>query len=58
MPDIGVLASLDPVACEQAAWERTRAGLTELYPHLKPDLLLSAAEEAGIGRRNHRIVAL
>ncbi len=58
MPDVGVFASLDPVACEQAAWDSTAARLREIYPHLKPDLLLQAAEERGLGQRDHEVVQL
>jgi uncharacterized Fe-S center protein len=55
MADVGVFGSLDPVACEQAAWDRAGPALTELYPHLKPDTILAAAEERGLGRREHRV---
>jgi uncharacterized Fe-S center protein len=58
MPDVGVFASLDPVACEQAAWESARTGLKELYPHLRPDLLLETAERRGLGQRSYRLVQL
>jgi uncharacterized Fe-S center protein len=58
MPDVGVFASLDPVACEQAAWEHTRDGLRKLYPHLQPDLLLAEAERRGLGHRAHKLVRL
>lgn len=58
MPDVGVYASLDPVACEQAAWESTRAKLKEIYPHLQPELMLAAAERRGLGRRAHKVVQL
>jgi hypothetical protein len=58
MPDVGVFGSLDPVACEQAAWDRVGPHIRELYPHLKPDLLLEVAEKRGLGRRDHSIVNL
>jgi uncharacterized Fe-S center protein len=58
MPDVGVFASLDPVACEQAAWESTRDRLRAIYPHLRPDLLLETAEQRGIGQRAHKVVPL
>jgi uncharacterized Fe-S center protein len=58
MPDVGVFGSLDPVACEQAAWDQVGPHISELYPHLKPDLLLETAEKRGLGRRDHSIVNL
>ncbi|MBM3322720.1 DUF362 domain-containing protein [candidate division WOR-3 bacterium] len=58
MDDVGLFGSLDPVACEQAAWDRIGPALTELYPHLNPALLIDAAERCGLGRRAHRLVTL
>jgi uncharacterized Fe-S center protein len=57
-PDIGVFGSEDPVACDQAAYDRVKAGLGELYPHLNPETLLEASEQAGIGSRRHRLQEL
>ncbi len=58
MGDVGLFGSLDPVACEQAAWDRTGSVLAELHPHLKPELLLEVAEQRGLGRRAHTLVTL
>ncbi len=58
MEDIGLFGSSDPVACEQAAWDRAGPALGELYPHLKPELLIEAAERRGLGRRAYRMVTL
>ncbi|HDR00132.1 MAG TPA: DUF362 domain-containing protein [candidate division WOR-3 bacterium] len=56
--DIGVFGSSDPVACDQAAYDRVRPGLAELYPHLDPGVLLEASEKAGIGTRHYRLEEL
>ncbi len=58
MPDVGVFASLDPVACEQAAFDRVSPGLRNLYPHLHPETLLEACERNGTGSRAYRLVEL
>jgi len=58
MPDIGLFASSDPVACEQAAWDRAGPRLGELYPHLKPELILDRAEVTGLGSRRYELVEL
>jgi hypothetical protein len=58
MPDVGVFASLDPVACEQAAYDRIGPKLKELYPHLNPETLLEACERNGVGTRAYRLVEL
>jgi len=58
MDDVGVFGSLDPVACEQAAWDRTATVLAEQHPHLKPDLILATAEARGLGSRRYQMVAL
>lgn len=55
MPDVGVFASLDPVACEQAAYDRCRPALTELYPHLTPQKTLDHAEQVGLGSRRYEL---
>jgi uncharacterized Fe-S center protein len=58
MPDVGVVGSLDPVACEQAAWDRVAPKLKTVYPQLKPELLLEAAANTGLGTREYRLVNL
>jgi uncharacterized Fe-S center protein len=54
-PDVGLFGSLDPVACEQAAWDRLAPKLKALYPHLRPELLLAAAADRGLGTRRYRL---
>ncbi|NPV14106.1 DUF362 domain-containing protein [candidate division WOR-3 bacterium] len=58
MPDVGLFASFDPVACDQAAWDHTRSALKEIYPHLNPEIVLARGEEIGLGKRNYQLVSL
>ena len=58
MEDVGVFGSTDLVACEQAAFDRVRSQLADLYPHLSPETLLESAVAAGIGSREYRLVEL
>ena len=58
MPDVGLFGSLDPVACEQAAWDRTAPKLKTVWPELRPELLLETAEVRGLGTRRYRLVEL
>ncbi|HTW92673.1 MAG TPA: DUF362 domain-containing protein [bacterium] len=58
MPDVGLFGSLDPIACEQAAWDRTGPKLKTIYPELRPELLLETAEARGLGTRRYRLVEL
>jgi len=55
MPDVGIFASFDPVACEQAAYDRTRTALKKLYPHLDPQRAIDYAEEIGLGSRQYEL---
>ncbi len=56
--DIGVFASADPVACEQAAYDHIKPKLKKLYPHLDPEILLRAAEKINLGTRQYELVEL
>jgi hypothetical protein len=58
MPDVGLFGSLDPVACEQAAWDRVAPKFRTVWPRLKPELLLEAAVQLGLGTREYDIVQL
>ncbi|MEO0079682.1 MAG: DUF362 domain-containing protein [candidate division WOR-3 bacterium] len=58
MEDVGVFASFDPVACEQAAYDRVGPRLRKLYPHLRPEILLERAESTGLGTRRYQLVEL
>ncbi len=55
MPDIGVFASLDPVACDMAVWEKTQKNIDRLYPELNPQLLMDYAQELGLGYKTYQI---
>jgi len=57
-PDVGLFGSLDPVACEQAAWDRAAPKLRTIWPRLKPELLLDSAARLGLGTREYDIVNL
>jgi len=56
MPDVGVFASLDPVACEQAAWDRVQPALGRVYPHLAPEQQIAYAEQLGLGSRQYEVI--
>ncbi len=56
MPDIGVFGSFDPVACDQAVFDRARDVIRAHYPELDPEILLTRAEEIGLGSRDYRLV--
>jgi hypothetical protein len=57
-PDVGVFGSLDPVACDQAAWDQVAPKLKTVWPELKPELILDAAAKQGLGTREYQIVKL
>lgn len=58
LADIGFLASLDPIACEQASWDKTKKELKKLYSHLNPEILLEYGEKIGLGNREYKLVEL
>lgn len=65
MSDIGVLASVDPVALDQACVdliyasdEPGKAGLIERTESRGSARLLEAAEELGFGSRKYRLVEI
>ncbi|MEO0069847.1 MAG: DUF362 domain-containing protein [candidate division WOR-3 bacterium] len=58
IPDIGLFASFDPVACDQAAYNYTKKTLGDLYPHLNPEILLEEGARLGLGRREFELVEL
>uniref|UniRef100_A0A7C3IUH3 DUF362 domain-containing protein n=1 Tax=candidate division WOR-3 bacterium TaxID=2052148 RepID=A0A7C3IUH3_UNCW3 len=58
IPDVGVFASLDPVACDQAALDRVGVEIRRLYPHLNYQVLLERAVELGLGKREYELVSL
>uniref|UniRef100_A0A7V3PU18 DUF362 domain-containing protein n=1 Tax=candidate division WOR-3 bacterium TaxID=2052148 RepID=A0A7V3PU18_UNCW3 len=58
VPDIGVFASLDPVACDQAVLDRLENNIRKLYPHINPGILLARAEEIGLGQRDYELITM
>ncbi len=58
VPDIGVFASFDPVACDQAVLDRVQDDLKRVYPHINPEVLLARAEAIGLGSRDYQLVKL
>ncbi len=56
--DVGVFASPDPVACDQAAYDRLAPELGKLYPQLNPEILLDTAARLGVGSREYELVTL
>lgn len=61
LPDIGILASLDPVAADQAAVDFTFGAapsdaVREKWEQTHNVRLLQYAEERGIGKRNYRLI--
>jgi hypothetical protein len=56
MEDIGFFASYDPVAIEQAAYDKVKEKIKEIYPHLNPEVMLEYAEKIGLGSRDYQVV--
>jgi len=54
-PDIGILASSDPVALDQASLDLVREPIIKAHPDLEPDEQLIAAERLGAGERKYEI---
>ena len=63
IPDIGFLASTDPVALDQATLDMTDSDSAEglvrsSWPHLDPNHQLAHAEKIGLGTRQYNLVTL
>jgi uncharacterized protein len=58
MPDVGIFASLDPVACEQAAFDRAGPALKKTYPKLIPEKQIEHAEKIGLGSRKYELITV
>ncbi|MEO0114619.1 MAG: DUF362 domain-containing protein [candidate division WOR-3 bacterium] len=56
LPDIGFLASYDPVAIDQAAYDKVKDHLKEIYSHINPEITLEHAEKIGLGSRSYQII--
>lgn len=61
VPDIGILASRDPVAVEQAAFDMTSVEVDEfrkIYPEHDSEICMAYGEEIGLGSRKYSIVEI
>jgi uncharacterized Fe-S center protein len=54
-PDIGILASFDPVSIDQASYDMVKEPLDKRYPDIDPTLQLAHAEKCNAGERNYEI---
>lgn len=54
-PDVGILASRDPVALDQASLDLIREPIVKAHPDLDPETQLAAAERNGAGERKYEI---
>ena len=61
-PDVGILASTDPVAIDQASYDLVcqRSGdvFKQQYPHIDSSLQLAHAAKMGMGTRSYDLVSL
>lgn len=63
IPDLGILASVDPVAIDQATLDITATGSQNdlghiSYPQLDPSIQLIHAEKIGLGSRDYQLIDL
>lgn len=56
VPDVGILASFDPVAIDQASVDFVTRELRAVYPNLDWTRQLSYAESLGLGSREYELV--
>ena len=57
-PDVGVFASLDPVACDRAYYDRVSEGLRRIWPELNMEAQLEHGEKVGLGSGRYRLIEL
>ncbi|MEF8984029.1 MAG: DUF362 domain-containing protein, partial [Bacteroidales bacterium] len=64
VPDIGFLASTDPVAIDRASHDLVKKAnngndpFVEFYPHLNPTIQLDHAGQIGLGTNDYKLVEL
>jgi len=58
MADAGVMAALDPVACDQAAFDRIESKIKKIYPAIDPTVQLAHCEQLGLGSRDYQLITL
>ncbi|MFH1709582.1 MAG: DUF362 domain-containing protein [bacterium] len=56
--DIGLLASYDPVAIDQASIDLVKDKFRKIYPDIDWSVQLSYAESLGIGNRNYKLTEI
>jgi hypothetical protein len=54
-PDIGILASFDPVSLEQASYDMVKGPIDKLHPEVDPAEQIIYAEKFNAGERNYAI---
>jgi hypothetical protein len=62
LPDVGIVASADPVACDQAAVDvikkATGEDIKKAYPELDYNHQLAHAEKIGLGSRKYELITI
>lgn len=56
--DVGIIASLDPVACDQASFDLVTEPIGSAHPEVDPEVQLSHAELVGLGNRDYNLEEL
>lgn len=56
--DVGVLASLDPVAVDQACFDLVSRKIESAHPEVDPAVQLAHGERIGLGKRGYRLEEL
>lgn len=54
-PDVGILASFDPVSLDQACYDFVKKPIDRIYPDVDPTIQLKYAEKFDAGERNYEI---
>jgi hypothetical protein len=57
-PDIGILASFDPVSIDQACYDLVKAPIDKLHPEVDAQVQLAYAEKFGAGERAYEIKSI
>lgn len=57
-PDVGILASFDPVSIDQASYDLVRDAIDRLHPEIDPSEQLAFAERFGAGKRRYELKSI
>jgi uncharacterized Fe-S center protein len=57
-PDVGILASLDPVAVDQACLDMVEKEIKSAHPEVDPAVQLAHGERIGLGKRDYSLEEL